>query len=100
MRAAARAAVQPQPRIAAIPRRPAGMCAAQKIDFKAVVQPIEDAATAMKSVVDNLDNAMVAVTALTTLVAYEGFVPCAEPTRPPARTASAAIAESWYEPEN
>ena len=35
MRAAARAAVQPQPRMAAIPRRPAGMCAAQKIDFKA-----------------------------------------------------------------
>ena len=35
MRAAARAAVQPQPRIIAIPHRPSGMCAAQRIDFKA-----------------------------------------------------------------
>jgi hypothetical protein len=35
MRAAARSAMQPQPHTAAIPHRPAGMCAAQKIDFKA-----------------------------------------------------------------
>jgi hypothetical protein len=33
-----------------------------KIDFKAVTQPIEDAAKAMKSAVDALDNTMVAVT--------------------------------------
>ena len=33
-----------------------------KIDFKAVTQPIEDAANAMKSAVDALDNTMVAIT--------------------------------------
>ena len=32
------------------------------------------------------------------LVVYPGLVASAEPTRPPARAASAAIAESWYAP--